>query len=261
MNLILFKTLLALLSNEGGFLNLRGPRFLMEPNKEPTGGSGQGGTGQGGNQQGQSELEERLAQANKQIQRLQSQLGRLGGGKKNGNNKGGVRGDDLRDKVSREREEERKKQESAKSIEDILTFNLTVGNYIQDNKEVLPEEFEEILKMAEKENFDSAADKANAIKASFIEAFFSIEKNVELLTKSQRTQLEDYLKLTKNGREAAASSLYTNLFEPTVEMVKRLKKAEELELARSGLHTGSKSGDAYRDKLIDLAKKRFKLKE
>lgn len=258
----MFKIMLALMSNEKGHLHLFGPRILLDPNKGEAGGGTGGNAGQQGGGQGNTpNHEELLAQANRQIQRLQSQIGRLTGGKKGGQGRGRGHDDDLRTKVSKERETERTKQESARAIEDILTFNLTIDNYVKENEEVLPEEFAEILRIAEKESYDSAADKANAIKASFIQAFFSVEKNVELLTKSQRSQLDDYLKLTKNGREAAAPSLYLNLFEPTIEMVKRLKKAEELELSRSGLHAGSKSGDAYRDRLIELGKKRFKLKE
>lgn len=249
-NFSLFRTLLALAGNQNGYLRAYGPRMLMEPEKGTGGGGGNGGGGSA------PTLEDQLKAAQETITKLNAQLAENGKPKPKEEEE-----DDLRKKVQKEKEDDEKKKKETKSIEDVLRFNLSVDSYVKDNKDVLPEEFENILKMAEKETYDSAEDKAKAIKASFIQAFFSVQANVELLTTAQKAQLDDYLKLTKNGKEDAASQLYQNLFEPAIEMVKKLKKAEELKLARSGFHPGSKSEDAYKNKLIELGKKRFKIKE
>lgn len=244
-----FRTFLMLMNNQGGFLRMFSNRYpLMAPDDDGKGGGGA------------KTAEEQLKEAQAQIEELKKQVS----GNKNKDEEERKRKEeednDLRKKVAKEKEEEEKKKKDTKSVEDVLKYNLTVNTYVKENKDVLPEEFEKILQMAEKETYDTAAEKANAIKASFIQAFFSVQANIDLLTSSQKSQIEDYLKLTKKGREDGANQIYQNLFEPTIEMVKKLKKAEELNRARTGLHPGSKAGDEYRDRLIEMGKKRFKVK-
>jgi hypothetical protein len=121
----------------------------------------------------------------------------------------------------------------------------------------MPNEIQEILTAAEKEKYDSATEKASAIKRAFIESFFAVQDNVDLLTTAQKATLDDYLKLTKNGKEAKAETVFENLFEPALETLKKVKKAEELGKARSGYASSSKVEDGYKARLMSGSKKTY----
>lgn len=166
-------------------------------------------------------------------------------------------GGDLRDKVRKEKEASESKAGELKGIEKALAFNMAIEKFVVDNKDALPSEIPELLKAAEKEKYDSAAEKAAAIKSAFVQSFFSVQGNVEMLTASQKSTLDDYLKLTKNAKEQKASEIYENLFEPALETLKKVKKAEELGKARSGLHSSSKGEDSYKAKLMAGSRKTY----
>ena len=63
------------------------------------------------------------------------------------------------------------------------------------------------------------------------------------------------MKLTKNGKEEKAAHVYDNIFEPTIALVKRIKKAEEVGKSRSGFASSTKAEDAYKEKLVNLNQK------
>lgn len=163
--------------------------------------------------------------------------------------------DDLREKARKEREDKESKGAESKRIENALKFNLSIADFVKQNADALPNEIPDILKTADKENYDSAIQRASAMKKSIIEAFFAVQQNVDLLTTSQKSALDDYLKLTKNGKEQKAEAIYENLFEPAIETLKKVKKAEELGKARHGLASGSKVEEGYKARLIAHARK------
>ncbi len=165
--------------------------------------------------------------------------------------------DGLREKAIKEKEAGDNKKLEEKRLESALRFTMGVAELVKANSDALPSGIANILATAEKEKYDSSVEKASAIKAAFIHEYFSVQANVDLLTASQKVALDDYLKLTKNGREQKSEVVYENLFEPALEMHKRLKKAEELSKARSGFASGNSVDDGYRDRLIKAARKTY----
>jgi len=163
--------------------------------------------------------------------------------------------DDLQAKAAKEKEESDKSNANAKKVENALKFNLSVANFVKENKDILTADIEGILKAAEKENYDTAFNKANAVKVGMIGTFFSVQANMDLLTAAQKSQLEDFQKLTKNGKEEKAEHVFENIFEPAIEMLKKVKKAEELGKAKSGFSSGSSVENDYKQRLINQAKK------
>jgi len=163
--------------------------------------------------------------------------------------------DDLQTKAKKEKDEQEKGAASAKSIENAIKFNLGVSDFVKANKDILPNEVENILKVAEKENYDTAASKASAVKVGIIQSFFAVQANVDTLTAAQKIQLEDFQKLTKNGKEERASHVFENIFEPAIEMLKKIKKAEEVGKARTGFSSGSSVENDYKERLIKQARK------
>ncbi len=156
-------------------------------------------------------------------------------------------------------EDAKKSEDDKKAItrrqESAVKFNLTVGEFIKTNKDLLPSEVEDIVKQAEKENFDTAANKSAAIKVGIITKFFQVKENHDRLTASQRTAIDRFLNLTKNGKEDEVENVFDNVFAPALELVKAHKKAEEVSKARSGVANSSTGEIDYRDKLMKHSQK------
>lgn len=161
---------------------------------------------------------------------------------------------DLIDKAKDLKESADKNANDTKKIEQALGFNLGVDEFVKTNADLLPAEIGNIVAVAHKETYDSAMGKAAAIKASMIQSYFSVEANREALTKSQKEGLDDYLKLTKTGKEEKATEIFTNIFEPTLETIRKIKKAEELGRSNAGFG-GDDKDNAYRDRLIKNSRK------
>ncbi len=176
---------------------------------------------------------------------------------KEAKDKEGKGGDDLRDKIAKEKEAGAKSAAELKVIENSLKFNLSVADFVKGNADVLPAEIPEILRAAEKEKYDTAGEKASAVKSAFIQSFFGVQAHVDLLTTSQKATLDDYLKMTKNAKTEKAEAVYENIFEPALETLKKVKKAEELGKSRLGFASGSKVEDGYKQRLIAGSRKTY----
>ncbi len=151
------------------------------------------------------------------------------------------------------------RQKEAQALESAVVFNVGSKTFLKENADYLPKEIEEIFETAAKERFDSPVQKANEIKAGVVESFFAIQENHDLLTASQKNALADYLKLTKNGKQERAQQVYDNLFEPALEMLKRVKKAEQVNRTRNGFGDGT--DEAYKKRLIEGSFKHYGVKQ
>lgn len=162
----------------------------------------------------------------------------------------------LAEKAEAERLAREKNQTDVSKIERDLTYNLGVKKFVEDHKAFLSEDVQGILAQAEKEKYDSAGQKAAELRTEIIEAFFKVQANSDILTAAQKRILADFGKLTKDGKRQDSEKVYESVFEPALEMVKRVKKAEELNLAARGYATatGGPLG-AYKQKLLEAAKR------
>ncbi len=161
---------------------------------------------------------------------------------------------ELIEKARKQRETDDKKNSDGKALEAALRFNMGAENWLKQNESLLPKGIADIFKAAEKETYGSAIEKDGAIKSGIIQSFFSVQANLDLLTPAIKGQLEDYLKLTKTGKQDKAQQMYDMIFEPAFEMLRRVKKAEAL---NKGFGTGGASEDAYKKKMMDLSKKHY----
>ncbi len=139
-----------------------------------------------------------------------------------------------------------------KALENALMFSLKSEDFLKTNESLLPKGVVDIFTQAGKENYSNAVEKDQAIKSGIVQSFFSVQANVDLLTPSQKSSLDDYLKLTKTVKQERAQQMYDSVFEPTFEMLKRLKKAEALSKGYGG---DSDSEAAYKNRLMTLSRK------
>lgn len=161
---------------------------------------------------------------------------------------------DLETKAREMREKESKSSNDTKALEAALKFSLNSSEFLKQNQAILPKEVADIFKAAESEKFESAIEKDAAIKAGIIQSFFKVQSNLDLLTPGLKSTLDEYLKLTKNGKQEKAQSIFDSVFEPAFEMLKRLKKAEAL---GKGFGAPTNSDDAYKAKMMNLSRRQY----
>lgn len=161
---------------------------------------------------------------------------------------------DLVDKAKDIQKNDSDKKSYEKNLQSALKFDLESQNFLKVNASLLPKDMPDIFKAANAENFESPIEKDQALKAGIIQSFFAVQQNLDLLTASQKNELETFLKLTKNSKQDKAQQIYDSIFEPTFENLKRIKKAEAL---RDGKGSDNYVQDAYKNRLIELSRKHY----
>lgn len=157
----------------------------------------------------------------------------------------------LAEKARLEAEKKEKAAAETKNMEKAVSFNLGAKAWLKENASLLPQNIAGIFEQAEKENFDTAHDKASTIKVNLVTEFFAQQSNLDLLTASQKQALAEFNKLTKNVKQERVQQIYDAIFEPTLETLRKVKKAEALQ---KGLAEPSDAEDAYKQKLIKMSR-------
>ena len=160
----------------------------------------------------------------------------------------------LADKVEADRKAKEKTTAETQKLEKALKFTLTSTDWVKTNATLLPKNIEGIFAQADKENYSSAMEKADAIKVGIVSEFFAIQSNLDLLTDTQKISLEDFKKLTKTDKQDRVQNIYDAVFEPTFEMLKRVKKAEQIS---KGLGDSTDSETAYKEKMKAISRKHY----
>lgn len=216
-------------------------RIVMDENP---GGEGQGG---GGGNDPAKAFNDLKAQNDLLLKRLEALENKNKG-------EGSAGDDDLATKAAKDRIEKEKNNNSQKRLESALKFTLGANEWLKTNASLLPKTVEGIFVQAEKENYGNAIEKDSAIKAGVLSEFFAIQANLDLLTESQKIALADFKALTKNDKQERAQAIYEQIFEPTFEMLKRIKKAE---LVNKGFANPSDLETSYKNKLIGISRKKY----
>lgn len=162
----------------------------------------------------------------------------------------------IAERVEAERKVREKNKLETDKIERDISYNMGILKFAEDHKSHLAENIGEIITAADKQKFDNHAEKASTLRTEIIDAFFKVQSNLDILTPAQKRNLADFQKLTKDGKRQESEKVYESVFEPALEMVKRVKKAEELNLAARGFAT-AQGGPlaAYKAKLYEAAKR------
>lgn len=231
---------------------LMGQMLLMDKAGEGSGGGGGGGSGEGdkGDKGGQGTVTLTKEQFDAIMARLPAAQGGQGGGQGGGDGDKG----DLADKARKEREQRDNEAKKTADLEKALKFNLGGADFMKANASLLPKSVESIFAQAEKENYGSATEKAAAIKVGIISEFFALEENMGHLTGPQKFQVEEFKKLTKTDKQDRAAQIWDSIFEPTFEMVKKIKRAQEMANGQKSQSDGEK---ALTDRMMKLSRKHY----
>lgn len=160
----------------------------------------------------------------------------------------------LADKVRKEQEEKDKSAKREKSLESAIGFTHASKDFLKANQGLLPKTIEGVFAQADKEKYDSAVEKANAIKVEIFKEFFSVQANLDLLTQTQKNEVEEFLKLTKNGKHDRIENSYSMIFEPTLETLRKIEKAKQVNLDPKNQTDAEKQ---LTDKMLKAAKKHY----
>lgn len=160
----------------------------------------------------------------------------------------------LSDKARQQRELDEKNKQSERSLESAVVFNQSIKDFMKNNVGLLPKTIESLFTAAEKETFDSQVQKANELKVGIVQEFFAVQANLDLLTAAQKVELEDFLKLTKTGKQDRAQTMYAMIFEPALETLRKVEKAKQV---GQGSNEQSSSEKALAEKMFKASRKHY----
>lgn len=222
---------------------LMGQLLLMEEDKGDKGG--------GGNDSAKD-----IATLKEQNAALLARLDALEKGKDKDKDKDKDKHDDpsLADKARKQREDLESNAQKEKSLESAINFTIGSKEFVKNNASLLPKTIEGIFAQAEKETYDTKIEKANAIKSGIISEFFAVQANMDQLTGPQKIEVDNFLKLTKNGKQERVENIYSMIFEPTLEMVRKIEKAKQLNNGDKNQTDGEK---ALAERMMKLSKKHY----
>ena len=170
--------------------------------------------------------------------------------------KPGDEGDDgdLAAKAAKARKAAEVTGDQTKRLSTAIKFTMNAPAWLKTNEALLPKTISGIFQAADKEVYGSDIEKSDAIKVGIVSEFFALQENLDLLTESQKSQLEDFKKLTKTDKHERVGTYYDSIFEPTFEMMKRVKRAEQVQ---KGLGNPTDAQQAYKNKLVAQSRKQY----
>lgn len=160
----------------------------------------------------------------------------------------------LAEKAEAERVEKETQANREKTLEAAIEFTSGLEKWTRDHARLLPKNFPNIIAQAEKENYSSKVEKASAIKVSLVQEYFNQQANLDLLTPTQKIELEDWKNLVKTEKEKGVGKIWTAIFEPSFESVKREAKAKQV---GNGQDRSSEPVEAYKHRMQELSEKHY----
>lgn len=154
--------------------------------------------------------------------------------------------DTLAIKAQKDREAAAVKAGEIKTMEKAIEFNMKSKDWMKNNESLLPATVKGIFEQADKQNFANAMEKEAAIKVGIVSEFFAVQANVDALTPGLKSALDEWKILIQTEKQNRVQSLYDTVFEPTFEMMKQVKKAQQLQ---KGQASDNDADNAYKKKL------------
>ena len=139
-------------------------------------------------------------------------------------------------------------------IQDSVKFNLSVKDFVEKNKSILPEESVKILSNVESKNYKNDNEKANAVRKNLIESFLEKKENIDCLESSMKARAENFKALAETDKERRSKEFW-DLVEIGVALKYNKNKAQELNKV-NGVNASS-SGNPLEDKILAKAAEKF----
>lgn len=158
-----------------------------------------------------------------------------------GRDTGDNKPDPTLDEIEKTKKAQQKERESQDRIVAAAKFNMGLDTFLKEYAGVLPDDANEIAKVATADKYPNELDRASAIKAALIQSFFKEEENAKLLSESQKAKWKAYQSLGTVGRLEEAASMYEIVFEPAVNHARSIRQAKIKQTSET--FAGSKDSD------------------
>lgn len=149
---------------------------------------------------------------------------------------------------------EKAAQNSLNQIQESVKFNISISDFAEKNKHLLPEEASKILTTIASKTFKDDNEKANTVRKSFLDSFLEKQENLDVLTSSMKTRAETYKTLAESDKERKSSEFW-DLVEVGLALKQGARKAEALNKINGG--NAGDSSNPLEDKILAAAEKKF----
>ena len=168
------------------------------------------------------------------------------------------------DDALKKAEDEVRKKKEAKTAEELekerfleaFKWNSTIGDFLKENKEYLPENLEDIINILQAKTYANDLEKAQELKRAVVEQYIKTQSNLDILPESLKAKAEKYAGFTTKEKLERAPDFY-DIVETGIHTAKNIKKAEAVEKS-GGMDPDKKTAvDDYESKMLEFSKSSF----
>ncbi|MDR0675554.1 MAG: hypothetical protein LBF97_00740 [Elusimicrobiota bacterium] len=159
--------------------------------------------------------------------------------------------DDVIKKVQAEELRKIEEQKKTDRLQRTIKFNLSIDNFVETNKEFLPELTPKILQEIKNKNYSNEEELKKQIQKNLLVSFFSIQENIDVLSENKKPKILEYKALAEDEKEKQ-SDIYWELLEDVVDKRQAIRKAEEVKKANGGYINTDSDKKKYDDKVFGL---------
>lgn len=138
-----------------------------------------------------------------------------------GNQSGNQSGGDDDDEVRKIKEAEAKRKTSEAALKAAMTFNIKRDEFLEKNKDFLPESITTVIKGISGHTFKDEEDEANAYRKIIFDEIFENQENIDMMPDTCKARIQAYKKMADSDKAGAINGFYE-----LVEMYLALKKGK-----------------------------------
>lgn len=159
--------------------------------------------------------------------------------------------DQAKDEVQKEKDS----QVSLTQINESVRFNLSITDFVEKNKNLLPEESPKILSAINSKTYKDDIEKANKTRANLLDSFLSQKENISALTSSMQARADSFKNLAESEKEKRSSEFW-DLAEVGIALKASVRRAQALNKI-NGVNAGDSSTNVLESKFLAAAKAKF----
>lgn len=159
------------------------------------------------------------------------------------------------DQAKDEVQAEKNSQLSLTQINESVRFNLSIADFVEKNKNLLPEESPKILIAINSKTYKDDIEKANKTRANLLDSFLSQKDNTIAMTMSMQARADSFRNLAESEKEKRSSEFW-DLAEVGIALKAGARKAQALNKI-NGVNAGDSPTNVLESKFLAAAKAKF----
>lgn len=159
------------------------------------------------------------------------------------------------DQAREELQFEKSNQASLAQIQEAVKFNITIKDFVEKNKDLLPDEASKILSMIDAKTYKDDGEKANITRKNLLDCFLEKQENLSPMTSSMKLRAAAYKELAESDKQKRSAEFW-DLAETGLVIKAGVKKAQALNIV-NGVNADEDSKNIIGSKILALAAQRF----